>query len=386
WRLSEESSMSAIPAVSDMKLRASYGVTGNQNGIRDFQASGLWKGGANYTDTPGTEASQLANPELKWEKTGQFDIGLDLSLFQQKVNITFDYYDKKTTDMLLEVPVPRTVGFRSLFQNFGEMRNKGVELSISGDVIKREGLKWNVLFNIAQNKNEIVKLAQPIPVYNRDIIRLEEGIPLYSFWMHEQLGVRPEDGSPIWRQVDDSRPFDPNIDRFIVGNAWPDFFGGLTNTINYKAFDMMIFLQYSIGNDQLYWSRFFQEHGGTRNTGFLASQLDRWQKPGDITMVPKMNNANYAANLRPSRLVEDGSYARLKNITIGYTVPSAIVSKIGLTSARVYVSGQNVLTFTNYSGMDPEVNSTASTSLTQGVDFYAMPQPRTFMGGVNLTF
>jgi hypothetical protein len=369
-----------------LKLRVSYGVTGNQNGINDFQSKGLWTGGANYTSTPGTEASQLGNPDLKWERTGQFDIGFDMGLFRNRLNVTFDYYDKKTTDMLLEVPVPRTTGFNSLFQNFGEMSNKGVELSISGDVIKQTNFSWNTMFNIAQNKNKIIKLAQSIPVYNRDIIRLEEGIPLYSYWFHEQLGVRPEDGSPIWRQVDDSRPFNPNIDRFIVGNAWPDFFGGFTNTLKYKNIDMMVFFQYSIGNDQLYWSRFFQEHGGTRNTSFLTSQLDRWQKPGDITMVPKMTNANYAANLRPSRLVEDGSYVRLKNITIGYTFPTSLVNKVGLSNARIYVSGQNLLTFTNYSGMDPEVNATASTPLTQGVDFYTIPQPRVVMGGINLTF
>lgn len=386
WVLTEESFMSDIAALSNLKLRASYGVTGNQNGINDFQSRGLWTGGANYTSTPGTEASQLGNPDLKWERTGQFDIGFDMSLFQNKVNITFDYYDKKTTDLLLEVPVPRTTGFTDLFQNFGEMRNKGIELTISGDVIKQTNFNWNVMFNVAQNKNEIVKLAQPIPVYNRDIIRLEEGIPLYSFWMHEQLGVNTEDGSPIWRQVDDSRPFDPNIDRFIVGNAWPDFFGGLTNNLKYKNIDLMVFFQYSLGNDQLYWSRFFQEHGGTRNTGFLSSQLERWQQPGDVTMVPKMNNANYAANLRPSRLVEDGSYVRLKNLTIGYTFPSSLISKLGLSNARIYMSGQNLLTFTNYSGMDPEVNATASTALTQGVDFYTMPQPRVVMGGINLTF
>jgi hypothetical protein len=217
-------------------------------------------------------------------------------------------------------------------------------------------------------------------------VRIEEGAPLYSFWFHDQLGVNPETGDPIWRTETPGATFDPNVDRFLVGDAWPDFFGGLTNTINYKAFDAMIFFQYSLGNEQLYWSRFFQEHGGTRNTNFLASQLDRWQQPGDVTMVPRMTNANYAANLRPSRFVEDGSYVRLKNLSIGYTLPTDVISRIGMGSARVYLSGQNLLTFTNYSGMDPEVTSTAGNSSTQGVDFYAIPQPRVIMGGFNITF
>jgi TonB-dependent starch-binding outer membrane protein SusC len=386
WRISEEDFFNKSQFVSDLKLRSSYGVTGNQNGINDFQSRGLWAGGANYAITPGTEPSQLANPDLKWERTAQFNIGVDFAMFSDRLNVSFDYYNKQTTDLLLAVPIPRASGFSSIFQNFGEMENKGFELSIAGNLVNRQDFTWDVNFNVAQNRNNIKKLAQAIPVYNRDIIRMEEGIPMYSFWMHKQLGVNPETGDPIWETKDPNRPFDPNIDRFIVGDAWPDFFGGLTNTFRYKNFDAMIFFQYSYGNDQLFWNKFFQEHGGTRNTNFLSSQLDRWQQPGDITMVPRMTNANYAANLRPSRFVEDGSYLRLKNLSIGYTLPASLASKLGMTSARVYISGQNVLTFTNYSGMDPEVNSTASTATTQGVDFYAMPQPRVFMGGFNITF
>jgi TonB-dependent starch-binding outer membrane protein SusC len=386
WRISEEKFFDNVNFISDLKLRTSYGVTGNQNGINDFQSRGLWSGGANYTNTPGTEPSQLANPDLKWEKTAQFNIGVDVAFLQDRLNLTLDYYNKQTTDLLLAVPIPRSSGFTSIFQNFGEMENKGFELSINANAIAKKDFTWDVSFNIAQNKNNIKKLAQSIPVYNRDIIRMEEGIPMYSFWMHKQLGVDPQTGNPIWQTMEDGRPFNPNIDRFIVGNAWPDFFGGLTNTFRYKNLDAMIFFQYSYGNDQLNWNRFFQEHGGTRNTNFLGSQLDRWQQPGDITMVPRMTNANYAANLRPSRFVEDGSYLRLKNLSIGYTLPSSWINRLGMSSARVYVSGQNLLTFTNYSGMDPEVNATASTATTQGVDFYAMPQPRVYMGGFNITF
>ncbi|MFC0262314.1 SusC/RagA family TonB-linked outer membrane protein [Fontibacter flavus] len=386
WRISEEKFFDNVNFISDLKLRTSYGVTGNQNGINDFQSRGLWTGGANYANIPGTEPSQLANPDLKWEKTAQFNIGVDVAFLKDRMSLTLDYYNKQTTDLLLAVPIPRSSGFTSIFQNFGEMENKGFELSINANAVAQKDFTWDVSFNIAQNKNNIKKLAQAIPVYNRDIIRMEEGIPMYSFWMHKQLGVDPQTGNPIWETMEDGRPFDPNIDRFIVGNAWPDFFGGLTNTLRYKNIDAMIFFQYSYGNDQLNWNRFFQEHGGTRNTNFLGSQLDRWQQPGDITMVPRMTNANYAANLRPSRFVEDGSYLRLKNVSIGYTLPSAWINRLGMSSARIYVSGQNLLTFTNYSGMDPEVNATASTATTQGVDFYAMPQPRVYMGGFNITF
>lgn len=385
WIISEEPFFKDKTFISTLKIRGSYGITGNQSGINDFQALGLWTGAA-YADIPGVGPEQLANPELKWETTNQTDIGLDIGLFKDRISIVADYYYKKTEDLLLAVPVPRTSGFNSLVQNFGELENKGFELNISADVLHIGDFQWNTNFNIATNKNKILKLAAPFNVYNRDIFRYQEGGELFSFYLHEQLGVNPETGAPIWADVNGDGAFNSNVDRKIVGSANPDFFGGITNTANYKAFDLSFFFQYSYGNDQLNWNRFFLEHGGTRTSQFSTSQLDRWQNPGDITMVPRMVSANYAGDLRPSRFLEDGSYLRLKNITLGYTLPAAFTGKIGISSARVYVSGQNVLTFTNYTGLDPEITATASNALTQGIEFFSMPQPKVFMGGFNLSF
>ncbi|MBD3615303.1 MAG: TonB-dependent receptor [Gracilimonas sp.] len=386
WVVSEEDFFT-IDQISELKLRASYGITGNQSGINNFQARGLW-GGESYGDSPGTSPDQLANPDLKWETTKQLDIGIDIGLFDDRLNIVYDYYDKKTEDLLLAVPVPMSTGFSELVQNFGEVENKGMELGIAADIIQNTDMNWNVMFNIAGNRNKITKLAAPFNVYNRDIYRYEEGIPMYSFYFHEQIGVDPDTGEPIFTDVDGDGTFNPNVDRKIVGDANPDFFGGITNKVNYKAFDFSIFFQYSYGNDQLHWNRFFQEHGGTRNTGYLSSQLDRWQQPGDQTMVPRMTSSNYAGNLRPSRFVEDGSYMRLKNATLGYSVPVEILDKLGagISSARIYVTGQNLLTFTNYSGLDPEVTATATSPLTRGIEFYTMPQARSIMGGINISF
>jgi hypothetical protein len=180
--------------------------------------------------------------------------------------------------------------------------------------------------------------------------------------------------------------FTTSADRKIVGNANPDFYGGLTNTLKYKSIDLMFMFQYSYGNDQLNWTQFFMQHGGSRATNYSESQLDRWQNPGDITKVPKLIAANYASDLRPSRFVEDGSYIRLKNISLGYQIPLKFTSKLKISSARIYVSGQNVLTFTKYTGLDPEVTGTASTNLTQGVEFFTTPSPRVFMTGLNISF
>ncbi len=389
WRLSQESFFPQGGFINELKLRGSYGITGNQSGIDNFASLGLWTGGANYTTSAGTRPQQLANPNLKWEETSQIDIGLDLGILNERIVLNFDWYNKYTRDLLLEVPLPRTTGFSSQFQNFGEVENTGWEFTINAVPFQNKDFNWEISFNVAHNKAIVRKLFAPIEIYNRSPFRLEEGQPIFSFWFHEQLFVDPQTGDPVWRTVNgDSRTetFNTGRDRFFVGNAQPDLFGGINNTITYKGFDFAMFWQYSLGNEQLNWTRFFMEHGGTRNTNFLRSQLDRWQKPGDITEVPRMAAKNYAGDLRPSRLVEDGSYIRLKNITLGYTLPSNLTQKFGIQRLRLYATGQNVITITDYSGLDPELTGTAATILTQGIEFFTFPQPRIFTGGLTVTF
>lgn len=386
WVLSEERFFKEQHVFSTIKLRGSYGITGNQSGINDFQSLGLWGGGA-YADLPGIAPTQLPNPLLKWETTNQLDLGIEFGFLGDRIHVDADYYNKHTNDLLLAVSIPRTSGFDNMTQNFGEMRNRGFELGINADVLgQNNALKWDLNFNVATNRNKILRLEAPFNVYNRDLYRYEEGGEMFSFYLHPQTGVNPETGAIEFEDVNGDGTFDVNNDRRIVGTANPDFFGGVTNTFHFKGFDLMFFFQYSYGNDQLNWNRFFQEHGGTRSTNFTASQLDRWQNPGDITMIPRMEASNYASDLRPSRFLEDGSYIRLKNITFGYSLPAVFAKRIGMSSARVYVSGQNVLTFTNYTGLDPELTGTASNILTQGIEFYSTPQPRTFMAGINLNF
>ncbi len=389
WRLSQENFLKDNDLISELKLRASYGITGNQNGIDNFASRGLWTGGANYTTTAGTRPLQLANPELKWETTRQIDIGVDLGILDERVVFSFDWYNKYTEDLLLEVPLPPTTGFSSQFQNFGEIENEGWELTINATPVRNNNFSWDINFNIAHNEGVVRKLFAPIEVYNRSPFRYEEGVPLFSYWLHEQLYVDPANGNPVWRTVNGNsttEAFNPNRDRFYVGNAQPDLFGGITNTITFKGLDFMMFWQYSFGNEQLHWNRFFQEHGGTRNTGFMTSQLDRWQNPGDITDIPRMTAANYAGNLRPSRFVEDGSYIRLKNIALGYTLPVNLTSKFGIQKLRLYVTGQNVITITDYTGLDPELTGPASNQLVQGMEFYTFPHARTFTGGITVSF
>lgn len=386
WVVSEENFLKEFSFVNNLKLRGGYGITGNQSGIRDFNSLGLWQGAA-YAGVPGVRPFQLENPNLKWETTKQTDIGMDMSLFNDRITFNVGYYYKKTEDLLLAVPLPRTSGFQSVVQNLGEIENKGLELALGVNIFpKSNKLKWHINGNIAGNRNKVLKLVAPFNVYGRDLFRYEEGYPMYSFYMHNQTGVDPETGKVQFEDVNGDGKFTTSADRKIVGNANPDFYGGLTNTLNYKGVDLMFMFQYSYGNDQLNWTQFFMQHGGSRATNYSDSQLKRWQNPGDITNVPKLNAANFASDLRPSRFVEDGSYLRLKNISLSYQIPLKFTSKLHISSARIYVSGQNVLTFTKYSGLDPEVTGTASTSLTQGVEFFTTPSPRVFMSGINISF
>jgi TonB-dependent starch-binding outer membrane protein SusC len=403
WLVTEENFIDEFLPVNFLKLRGSIGTTGNQSGINNFQSLGLWGGQpgglragggtapinnvgtpAAYANAPGFVPNQLANPDLKWETTTQLDLGVDLGLFNNRISATFDYYNKQTTDLLLAVPIPKSLGYNQLVQNYGKMENKGWEIGINTSVVSRPGFNWNISLNLSHNKNKVKKLLSPFTAFSRDFIRVEEGYPLFSFWVHEQNSVDKQTGNIIWNTGSDDK-FDPNVDRFIVGNAQPDLFGGINNSITYKNFDLTCFFQFSYGNEVLNYNRYFYEHGGERTTGYTSTQLKRWQKPGDVTDVPRMAKINYSTDLRPSRFVEDGSYLRIKTLTIGYNVPEVLISKVSMKKLRLFIASQNLITFTRYSGLDPEVSVDAS-ELIRGIDFATIPQPRTILGGVTLGF
>lgn len=395
WSLSEEKFLKGRASfLSHLKLKASLGWTGNQN-IDDFASLGLWSGGGNYGDAPGISHTRLANPDLKWETTRQWNLGLETSLLENRLALELNYYNKYTTDLLLNVPVPAKSGFSSTISNVGEMSNKGIELEITSTNVRTKDFLWTSAFNIAHNKNLIEKLPVSFSQYSRDWVRLEEGYPMYSFWLYKQLYVDTETGNAVY---DDSRTNDGRIttdDRQIVGDAWPDFTGGLRNNLTYKQFDLSVLLYFSVGNDVFNMNRFFQEHGGVRGTNWslLDSQLDRWQKPGDITSVPRAStvaNPDGSKNndFQSSRFLEDGSFLRLRNVSLGYTVPEHVLKPTGIAKLRLYVNATNLLTWTGYSGADPEGNTAADQTggTVQGLDFAIPPQPRQVVFGVNVTF
>ncbi len=386
WRIGEESFFK-IKAISELKIRASYGLTGNDD-IPQFLFAALY-GITAYGGQPGVYPSNIPNPDLKWETTAQTNLGVDIGLFDNKIAVTIDLYDKQTKDLLLSRPLPTSSGFSVVTQNVGRVQNRGIELSLTTDNLPGRSLSWNTRLNVSANRNKVLELYnnQPIDDLGRGSNRIEEGQPIGIFYSYEWLGVDPSTGDVVYAD----KNFDGEIttdDRTKVGNPHPDFIGGITNTFGYKGIDLSVFFQGSYGNDMFNGSRLFLEslQGGDNQ---LAIVNRRWQKPGDITPIPDATSdpVRAASNKRvSSRFIEDGSYLRLKNLTLGYSFNKELLRNKKISGLRIYFSGQNLLTFTNYSGLDPEVNYRGNENAVIGTDFFTYPQARAYTFGLNLTF
>jgi TonB-dependent starch-binding outer membrane protein SusC len=386
WRAGQEEFIKALNIFSDLKFRASYGSTGNQNGIPDFAAKGLWSGGNTYQDVSGIGPAQLANPDLRWETTQQANLGLDAGFFANGLNIGFDYYRKYTSNLLLQLPISSQLGYNSIFANAGEMSNEGFELNVNANIFQQKNFTWDLSLNVATNKNEIEVL--PAPIIKTGVIILQQGSPLYSFYLHKQLGVDLQTGDVLFEDLNkDGKVTDADLQ--ILGNAWPKYFGGLTNDFTiFKNFDVQASIYYSLGNDVWNNTRYRMGHGGSRNGVFamLKEELTRWQKPGDVTEVPRLTASGNNAAIIPSRFLEDGSFVRLRNLSIGYSLPKTLLTRLNLSALRVYLSATNLLTITNYKGVDPEVNVSNGDQNILGYDQAIAPQPRTLQAGFNLSF
>ena len=387
WRIKRENFLKNLAYLDDLKIRASYGSTGNQNGIGAFAARRLWSGiGSSYQGIPGIAPEQLANSELRWERTDQLNIGLDATLFKQALDISFNWYRKYTKDGLLPVTLAATTGYDSYTSNAAEISNKGLELALVSRNIRKTDFSWQSSFNIARNVNKIEKLENPLNYGSRDLILFQEGHPLYSFWVYNQLYVDPQTGDVVYEDVNEDGRITV-ADRKIMGSIWPDFYGGLTNNFTFKGFDANIFFVFSYGNEIYNHNRFFGEAGGARDAArvIFASNLDRWQQPGDITDVPRSDGVN-VNNYKDggSRWLEDGSYLRLRSLTIGYTLPKHVTDRWHLDRLRFYLQGNNLFTWTKYSGLDPEAAASSDPN-EQGIDLGTPPQPRSFQLGINLT-
>jgi TonB-linked SusC/RagA family outer membrane protein len=391
WVLSEEDFLQGNNTLSFLKLRGSYGVTGNA-AIGDFRHLGLFDP-APYAVQPGLNPSQIANPDLSWEKTAQIDIGIDFGLFNNRLNGEIDYYIKNTSDLLLDLPVPSTTGFTVQAQNAGEVENKGWEFVLNSNNLVGE-FKWNTSFNIAFNKNKVVSLAdgqELIDNGNANVVKV--GHPIGSFYIAEYAGVDPANGDALWYKNSEGAGRETTNDygaaEFVVlGSPQPDFYGGITNSFSWKGLSLDIVFQGVYGNKIYRDGDRFMSCQACWFDNQTKDQLDHWNQPGDVTNVPEPRL--YWANGeqgRNSRYLSDGSYLRLRTLTLGYELPKSFIERVNLSHLRVYLIGQNLLTFTKYEGWDPEVSSDAFTdNIVSGVDFYSAPQPKVFAFGLNVGF
>lgn len=387
WRLSEVAFFQDMNLpVNEFRLRTSYGLTGN-DGIPDFAFMDLYSGRANYLSRPGIAPSGMSNNLLKWETTTQFNIGADIEFFKERIALAFDYYYNVTSDLLFNRPISLTSGFGSITTNIGELENKGLELSLNTVNIKTSIFQWESKFNLSHNKNEIVSLYKDQNLLDLDRYSPSAvivGQPMSVFFGFRSLGVDPSTGDLVFDDVDGNSVINSN-DRVVIGDPNPLFTGGFLNSLTYGQFDLSFFIQFSYGNDIFNATRIFTEAMTFADENQSVAILRRWQNLGDITDIPRADADNINSNNRiSSRFVEDGSYARLKNLTLSYLMDKRLIERIGARSARIYVSGANLFTITNYSGMDPEVNYRGDSNLLRATDFFTYPQARTYTIGINL--
>lgn len=442
WTFTEEDFLKPAKSwFSNGKLRLSWGLTGNnrideyeyfnriqvlRDNIGDYISNGSIPSGVypfnNDNTNVGAVPTSIANNNLKWETTEQWNLGLDLSFFDERINFTGDIYRKTTRDLLLEASLPLSSGFYSATKNIGKVRNDGIELSLSTVNIKNKDFSWTTDFNIAFNKNEVLELSEGQNTlltaaafdqnYNSQSSYIAQvGLPMgmmygylyegtYKYDDFNQSGnsytLKPgvpyfstesntQPGMPKYKDLNGDGVIDPN-DRTIIGRGLPIHTGGFTNTFTYKGFDLSVFFQWSYGNDIMNANRLFFESSNNRSRELnqYASYADRWTPENPNSDIPAATNSS-SNRVISSRIVEDGSFLRLKTVTLGYTFPTKLIQKAKLSSARVYLAAQNIWTWTGYSGYDPEV-SVRNSALTPGLDFSSYPRAYSVSFGVNLGF
>ena len=397
WNVSNEPFMESAEGV-DLKLRASYGKTGNQEGIGNYAYQPKLSAGYNYGSESGFAVSDFGNEQLTWEKADQFDVGIDMGLFDDRLTIIADAYLKNTTDLLYSMPIHGTTGRTSMLTNIGSMQNKGIELTV-GTSLDFGPVHWESNFNISKNVNQVTKLLgdnEPVSIGANRILQVGKSIG--TFWLFKQEGLYQYDAEVPKAQYDqgvragDVKWYDADgdgvvedSDRIPMGTSDPKFFGGWNNTFSIKGLSLNIFFTYMNGNQVMMGQGAnLTRAGHTRNV--IAEYVEKaWTGPGTTNTYPRIING-YSFNQRNSdMLLQDGSFIRLRALTLAYNFPRKSLEKMKMKGLRVYLQGDNLFLLTKYPGWDPEVSADLDPSKF-GVDNLSVPQPRTYTFGVNLTF
>ena len=397
WNITKEPFMESVEGL-DLKFRLSYGKTGNQEGIGNYAYQPKLSAGYNYGTESGFAVSDFGNEQLTWEKADQYDVGLDMGFFNDRLTVIVDAYLKNTSDLLYSMPVHGTTGRTSMLTNIGSMQNKGIELTIGGS-LDFGPVHWDSNFNISHNTNKVTSLLgdnEPVSIGSNRILQVGKSIG--TFWIFKQEGLYQYDaevpqpqydqgvraGDVKWYDADGNGVIEDS-DRVAMGSSDPKFFGGWNNTFSWKGLSLNIFLTYMYGN-QVFMGQGanMTRAGHTRNV--LAEYVEKaWTGPGTTNTYPRIING-YSFNQKNSdMLLQDGSFIRLRALTLAYNLPRKALDKMKMKGFRIYLQGDNLFLLTKYAGWDPEVSSNLDPRFF-GVDNLSVPQPRTYTFGVNLTF
>jgi len=417
WRVSKEEFMDNVSSISDLKLRVSYGIIGNQ-AIPPYQSlalvgpygQGVFNSSAGYEVYTGLEPLSYVNPNLKWESTKQFDVGFDLGMLKQRITLTADYYYKLTYDLLLSTPIPTTTGFQTTVLNVGNISNRGFDLDIHS-VNTTGKLKWSTGLNFSMNRNKVTNLntSTDVLLFGASLLRTGEPIGTFYGYIFDGIfqsdeeaakspvlvGQEPTSSNPEarakagvrkYRDINGDGKIDAN-DRTILGTAQPDFTWGLNNTLSYNNFDLSFFFQGSQGNKLANFNSYSLLNFTGQNNVLASAALDRWTPENHSNQNPRAYaSTSLDVGIFSSAIVEDASYVRLKNVTLSYTLPRSILQRAKIQSVRVYVSGSNLWTLTDYTGYDPEANTYGQNTTVIGIDNGGYPQSRTYQVGATLSF
>ena len=418
WRMGDEAFMKDIPWLNDAKLRVSYGITGNQE-IPPYRSLAILSAGrgqiiGGQQVTGFTLSGDLPNPNLGWEQTGQFDVGLDLSFLKSRLNITADFYNKNPSDLLFRTPVPVETGFSTQWRNIGNVTNRGFELAISSQNVNSSKFKWTTDGNFAINTNEVTSLPDGT-IKNADgtkqilvslfpgdaggvdgvsVVRTGQPIGSFNTYIFDGIWQTSEEikaagegfngykpGDIKYRDINKDGKIDGS-DRAISGNGIPKYVFGLNNTFGYENFELNVFFQGIAGVDVLNLTRYsLEQSSGSSNT--TAEMANRWTGPNTSNTIPRVSPTNF---LLTDRFVEKGDYIRLRTVTLSYKLPVDKWKVKWLNGLKIYATGQNLLTFTKYSGFDPEVNIAGQAQALQGIDSYSYPNQKRFVFGLNVAF
>ncbi|MCF3109872.1 TonB-dependent receptor [Niabella sp. CC-SYL272] len=441
WRISNESFMQQLTFISDMKFRLTYGVAGN-NRIQDYLYFSAYRNAGQYnlleTVIPAQTIATLANKDLKWETTRSANIGLDLSLFNNRLQLTADAYLNRTHDLLVNAPIPYNSGYKTQLQNVGQTENKGLEFQLKGVIINHSDFNWNADLNISFNRNKIVKLARQQDFYlvasgiapssypPDFIVKVGQPVGTMIGWISDGFytvddfnwsgttptlkpgqpdpssifGEKAAPGMMKYKDIDGNGIVNLD-DQTIIGNPNPKFTGGFNQQLRYKNFDMSVFLNFVYGNDVFNANKMEFTNGYNGGTNLLAIMNDRWKKldeNGNLVTdpvklaemnrntriwTPKSGSGAFGLN---SWAIEDGSFLRVNNITLGYTLPAAITQRAKISKLRFYATVNNLWVITGYTGFDPEVSNRSNGGVVAGVDYAAYPRSRAYLFGVNLSF